>query len=54
MTIKPVMLYNVKKIIDFPVPSRNVSNQTLPARESLISDIPAGDGKIDNLFYSVL
>ncbi len=23
------------------------------ARESLVSDIPAGDGKIDNLFYSV-
>jgi hypothetical protein len=21
--------------------------------ESLVSDIPAGDGKIDNLFYSV-
>jgi hypothetical protein len=24
-----------------------------PARESLVSDIPARDGKIDNLFYSV-
>ncbi len=24
-----------------------------PARESLISDIPAGDGKMDILFYSV-
>jgi hypothetical protein len=24
-----------------------------PARESLVSDIPAGDGKNDNLFYSV-
>ncbi len=24
-----------------------------PGRESLVSDIPAGDGKIDNLFYSV-
>ncbi len=24
-----------------------------PARESLVSDIPAGDGKIDSLFYSV-
>ncbi len=24
-----------------------------PARESLISDIPAGDGKTANLFYSV-
>ncbi len=24
-----------------------------PARESLVSDTPTGDGKIDNLFYSV-
>jgi hypothetical protein len=24
-----------------------------PARESLVSDIPAGDGKTRNLFYSV-
>ncbi len=24
-----------------------------PARENLVSDIPAGDGKNDNLFYSV-
>ncbi len=24
-----------------------------PARESLVSDIPAGDGKIDNLFYTL-
>ena len=25
-----------------------------PARESLVSDIPTGDGKISNLFYSVV
>jgi hypothetical protein len=25
-----------------------------PARESFVSDIQAGDGKIDNLFYSVV
>jgi hypothetical protein len=43
--------YTVKKFIVFPVPSRDVTNQTLrgrelfPARESLVSDIPAGDGK---------
>jgi hypothetical protein len=24
-----------------------------PARERLVSDIPAGDGKIENLFYSI-
>jgi hypothetical protein len=32
--------YTVKKGNDFPV----------PARESLVSDIPAGDGKVVNLF----
>jgi hypothetical protein len=40
-------MYAVKKVSDFPVPSWDVTNQTLPARKSLISD-----GKIDNLFYS--
>jgi hypothetical protein len=25
----------------------------VPSRESLVSDIPAGDGKMANLFYSV-
>ncbi len=47
-------IYTVKKVSDFPVPSRDVTNQTLPgrpgkivlypARESLVSDIPAGAG----------
>jgi hypothetical protein len=27
--------------------------ELFPARESLASDVPAGDGKNDNLFYSV-
>jgi hypothetical protein len=53
--------YTVKKVIDFPIPSRDVTNQILPgrvinlfpARERLVSDISAGDGKIDILFYSV-
>ncbi len=27
--------YTVKKVIDFAVPSRNVTNQTLPGRELL-------------------
>jgi hypothetical protein len=49
----------VKKDGDFPVPSQDVTNQTkpgraiinlFPARESLVGDIPAGDGKIANLF----
>jgi hypothetical protein len=35
--------YTVRKGYRFPVPSR----------ESLVSDIPAGDGKTANLFYSV-
>jgi hypothetical protein len=29
------------------------SNTLFPARESLVSDIPAGNGKIANLFYIV-
>ncbi len=37
-----------KKVSDFPIPIR-----LLPIMESLVSDIPAGDGKIANLFYSV-
>jgi hypothetical protein len=49
--------YTVKKASNFPDPSQDVTNQTLPklfpARESLASDIPAGDGKITHLFYSV-
>jgi hypothetical protein len=34
-----------KKVMAFPVLSRDVTNQTLPD-----SDIPARDGKNDNLF----
>jgi hypothetical protein len=49
----------VKKVIVFPVPSRDVLTKLSLARnnliipESLASDIPAGDGKSDNPFYSV-
>jgi hypothetical protein len=50
----------LKKVIDFLVPRRDVTNQTLPDREyfiilghGLVSDIPAADWKIVNLFYSV-
>jgi hypothetical protein len=50
-------LHCKKKVSDFSVPSRDVTNQTLlllfPARESLVSDIPAGNGNIANFFYSV-
>jgi hypothetical protein len=41
--------YTVKKVIVFPIPGREL----FPAMESLISDIPTGDRKNDNLFYSV-
>jgi hypothetical protein len=54
--------HTVKKVIDFPVPSRDVTYQSVPlagiiklfpATESLVSDILAGDGKIANLFLQV-
>jgi hypothetical protein len=51
--------YTVKKVSNFPIASRDVTDQTLPdrefklfpERESLVSDNPgpAGDGKITNL-----
>jgi hypothetical protein len=43
--------YTVKMVIEFLSPAG-----IIPARESLISDILPGDGKIGNLyyFYSVL
>jgi hypothetical protein len=46
-------------VTDFPITSRDVTKKTLPARgiiklfparESLVSDIPTGDGKTVNLF----
>ncbi len=58
----------LKKNISDGVGSRNESIDTpldpplfwldnifklFPVGESLVSDIPAGNGKIDNLFYSV-
>ncbi len=53
--------HTVKKVILFPVPSRDVTNQALSGREllnysrprdSLFSDIPAGDGKTI-IFFTV-
>ncbi len=41
-------LHCKKRLAIFLYPARDA-----PARESLVSDIPAGDGKIANLFYSV-
>jgi hypothetical protein len=58
-------IHREKKVREFPVPSRDVTTKLslggnndviteifLP-RESLVSDIPAGDGKLVNLFYGV-
>jgi hypothetical protein len=48
-----LVTYTVKKVSGFPVLSRDVTyllNKLFPARESLVSDIQAGDGKTDNLF----
>jgi hypothetical protein len=45
--------YTVKNVKDIPVPSRAGIIKLFPPRESLVSDIPAGDGNITNLFYSV-
>jgi hypothetical protein len=57
-------VYTVKKVKDFPSPAGmsltrlsldgNTVVKLFPSRESLVSDIPTGDGKIANLFlYSV-
>jgi hypothetical protein len=59
-------LHRKKKIRKFPVPSRDVTTKLslgwnndviaelfLPMG-SLVSDIPAGDGKLVNLFYGVV
>ncbi len=56
--------YTVKKGYRFPAPSRDVTDQTLlggnnliiPAQGefgSLVSDIPAGEGKMAYLFFTV-
>jgi hypothetical protein len=44
-----------KKVNDLSVPYRTWPGliKLFPARESLVSDIPAEDGKIASLFYSV-
>ncbi len=58
-------LHRIKKVREFPVPSRDVTTklslggnndvitELILPRGSLVSDIPAGDGKLVNLFYGV-
>ncbi len=55
-------MHHKKKVREFPVPSRDVTTklslggnndviiELLLPRGSLVSDIPAGDGKLVNLF----
>jgi hypothetical protein len=42
-----------KGLAILPSPAGMSRHKLFPARESLVSDIPAGDGKIANFFYSV-
>jgi hypothetical protein len=51
-------VYTVKKGSDFPVPRRDMSltklsNYSRP-RRVWVTDIPAGNGKIDTLYFTVL
>ncbi len=49
-----VRTYTVKKVNDFPVPSRDVTNQTLPGREwVLLATSRLGKRKTITYFYSV-
>jgi hypothetical protein len=59
----PAPKYTVKKGYRFslPQPGCHLPNspwtgnlKLFPARESLVSDIPAGEGKINHFFYSVI
>ncbi len=44
----------LEKVCDIPVPSRDVTYQTLfLPRENLVSDIPSGDGNVANLYFTV-
>jgi hypothetical protein len=59
-------LHSKKKVREIPLPSRNVTTklslggnidvitELFQPRGSLVSDIPAGDGKLVNLFYGVV
>jgi hypothetical protein len=54
-------VHGKKKVSDIPVSSRDVTyqlslggnNLIIPSRESLVSDIQAGDGRSLTFFYSV-
>jgi hypothetical protein len=46
--------YTIKKVDGFPVPSRELLIYSLSCRESLVCDIPAGDGITANLFLQCM
>ncbi len=47
-------MYTVKKALPFSSPQPSCTKQTPPGRKILVSDIPAGDGKIVNLFLQCM
>ncbi len=53
LQLTDVPVHCKKRFAIFPPPAEMSLYQTLPGRESLESVIPAWDGKIVNLFYSV-
>jgi hypothetical protein len=56
----PPQLHCKKRFANFPSPAGMsltklfLDGNNFPSRERLVNDIPAGDGKIVNLFFSVL
>jgi hypothetical protein len=51
---KKILLHCKKRLSIFtPNSPKTGINQLFPSRQSLVSDFPAGDGKIENIFYTV-
>ncbi len=48
-----IPVYTVKRLAFFQLPVGMSLTKLIPGQESLVSDIPAGDEKIDNLFFTV-
>jgi hypothetical protein len=57
LLLRCMCIYSIKSILTNTVCAERMRKLHFPklflAMESLVSDIPAGDGKIANLFYSV-
>ncbi len=66
LCVSIIIQHRKKKVREFPVPSRDLTTKLSLGRKnyvitelflprgSLVSDIPAGDGKLVNLFYGEL